>query len=249
MTAPSIIQSRLLQRHRRRERAVFAVVLASAAVLVLVSLLQQRLVDEAEPEVRLRVQSVSTLEQVSPTVQTQSKLQAEQRAAPAELEVLPSPRLESLPIPSPGLSSVTPALPPEQPLVQPSGSALSLLQYELPVAAAASGTGALTEIASGSDEAAAPGGQRTPAQRLGSIATSRFYPLAAQRRGTAGWTRLQLRVSASGSVAQVTVLQSQPAGVFDAAARRLAQQLQYRAATENGTAVDSTVQLRIEWQP
>lgn len=87
----------------------------------------------------------------------------------------------------------------------------------------------------------------TPAERLGGFDLERFYPRAARLRGLTGSTRVRLGIGADGAVTAVTVLASQPEGVFEAAAERLARSLRYRPALRAGAPVPSEVETVITW--
>ena len=66
------------------------------------------------------------------------------------------------------------------------------------------------------------------------------YPLAARQAGVEGYVTLSYAVSTEGVVSQVAVVESQPAGVFDAAAIAAVQRWRYKAPQRAGqsTAVE-----------
>ncbi|MFW5846023.1 MAG: energy transducer TonB [Planctomycetota bacterium] len=87
-----------------------------------------------------------------------------------------------------------------------------------------------------------------PARLLAAPAVERFYPRAARLRGIAGSTLLELEISAAGRVSACTVLRSDPSGIFEGAARRLARDLHYQPRLENGVAVPCRTRLRVQWE-
>lgn len=73
------------------------------------------------------------------------------------------------------------------------------------------------------------------------------YPAAAARRRQEGWVEVSFSVDASGSVSNVSVVRSQPRGVFDRDATRAVSQWQFQPALENGRAVSKNLTRRIEF--
>lgn len=61
-----------------------------------------------------------------------------------------------------------------------------------------------------------------------------MYPPGAQARGQEGWVLLEFTVTESGSVIDATVVESQPPGVFDEAAKRAVLKFKYKPRVENG---------------
>lgn len=76
---------------------------------------------------------------------------------------------------------------------------------------------------------------------------SAYYPPSALRKKITGTTELQIVVDEAGRAVQVVVLQSSPGGVFDLAAQRLGQSLQFRPAQEGGHPVASRTRLTLHW--
>lgn len=87
----------------------------------------------------------------------------------------------------------------------------------------------------------------SPAQREGAFDLDRFFPRTARLRGITGSTRLRLTISAEGRVTGVEVLESDPPGVFEQAAERLARSLRFRPATAGGKPVASEQETPIKW--
>jgi protein TonB len=61
-----------------------------------------------------------------------------------------------------------------------------------------------------------------------------MYPPGAQARGQEGWVLLEFTVTESGAVTDATVVESQPPGVFDEAAKRAVLKFKYKPRVENG---------------
>lgn len=61
-----------------------------------------------------------------------------------------------------------------------------------------------------------------------------FYPTEAARNGIEGWVDLELRVGASGEVLDVSVIASEPEGVFDEAAAVAAAEWRFAARPDGG---------------
>ncbi len=73
------------------------------------------------------------------------------------------------------------------------------------------------------------------------------YPAAAARRRQEGWVEVSFNVDTSGKVTEVTVLRSQPRGVFDRDATRAVSQWQFQPALANGRATTKSLTRRIEF--
>ena len=63
------------------------------------------------------------------------------------------------------------------------------------------------------------------------------YPYKAAQRGIEGWVRVEFDVTATGSVENVEVLESDPPGVFDKAAIRAVSRWRFKPRMVNGEAV------------
>lgn len=75
----------------------------------------------------------------------------------------------------------------------------------------------------------------------------RYYPRRARDGGIEGHTDVLLSVSARGKVEDVQILDSQPPGVFEGAARAAARQLRLQPAKRNGRPQPSKKALRLTW--
>jgi periplasmic protein TonB len=74
------------------------------------------------------------------------------------------------------------------------------------------------------------------------------YPARARQRGIQGHVLLRLRISERGVVEHVRVLESEPAGVFDAVAVAAVRQWTFEPATYQGVPVTLTVSQRIPFR-
>jgi TonB family protein len=74
------------------------------------------------------------------------------------------------------------------------------------------------------------------------------YPDQALRKNIEGWVDLSYMVTADGKVAKVKVLDSSPAGVFDAAASRALSRLRYKPLLVNGKPSAVNTKLRIAFR-
>jgi protein TonB len=75
-----------------------------------------------------------------------------------------------------------------------------------------------------------------------------YYPRRARMQGVAGTTRIRLTLAADGRVTEVEVLDSTPPGVFEMAARRVGEALQFRPAVRDGRPVAARVSLNLVWR-
>jgi TonB family protein len=74
------------------------------------------------------------------------------------------------------------------------------------------------------------------------------YPNEALRKNIEGWVELSYVVSAEGKVTTVKVLNSSPAGVFDAAAAKALGRVRYKPVTQGGKATAVSTKLRIAFR-
>ncbi|HKZ74768.1 MAG TPA: energy transducer TonB [Steroidobacteraceae bacterium] len=73
------------------------------------------------------------------------------------------------------------------------------------------------------------------------------YPLAARQRDQNGWVDLEFTVGTDGSVGNVTVLRSEPAGLFEAAATEAVAKWRYRPVMRDGHPAPQRARLRIRF--
>jgi protein TonB len=73
------------------------------------------------------------------------------------------------------------------------------------------------------------------------------YPASARAAGTSGWVALEFDVETDGSVANITVLGSEPKDVFDKAAVAAAHKWRYRPAVRDGHPIEQRAQMRIRF--
>jgi periplasmic protein TonB len=64
------------------------------------------------------------------------------------------------------------------------------------------------------------------------------YPSRAQSRGIEGWVLLQFTVTQTGAVRDPVVLESEPPGIFDEAAKRAVVKFKYKPRIENGQPIE-----------
>jgi len=166
-------------------------------------------------------------------------------ARPLAAEPEPAP---ILPLPVPAQSDV-PGTATDEPKAGAGGPAASMDTTVEP------SQGRPPSASNGEDRGGA-GGQEAPvegfltsgASLLRPPDLSRYYPWAARVKAVTGVTRLQLRVDASGRVAESKILESSPSGTFDGAALRLARTLRFQPARENGRPVASDTTILLEWK-
>ena len=73
------------------------------------------------------------------------------------------------------------------------------------------------------------------------------YPRRAEEQSTEGWVDLEFTVDERGAVRELRVVQAQPAGVFDGAARSAVAQWRYRPVVRDGHAVSQRARVRIRF--
>jgi protein TonB len=64
------------------------------------------------------------------------------------------------------------------------------------------------------------------------------YPAKAASRGIEGWVHLRFTVTARGTTDDILVLDSNPTGYFESAARQAVKRYKYKPKVDNGQAVD-----------
>lgn len=73
------------------------------------------------------------------------------------------------------------------------------------------------------------------------------YPYKAAQRGIEGWVRVAFDVTETGSVENVDVIESDPPGVFDKAARRAVSRWRFKPRIVNGKAVSGKASQVVEF--
>ena len=80
----------------------------------------------------------------------------------------------------------------------------------------------------------------TDGEYLPIVKVAPMYPARAQSQGIEGWVLLKFTVLESGAVADPVVIESQPPGVFDEAAKKAVLKFKYKPRVENGKAIAVT---------
>lgn len=73
------------------------------------------------------------------------------------------------------------------------------------------------------------------------------YPVAARERRTAGWVEVEFTVRTDGSVGDVTVVNAEPAGVFENAALASVRRWRYEPVVRDGQRVEQRARVRIRF--
>ncbi len=199
--------------------------LVNLAVVVVLSQISQ--LDHAVPEPPLAVRTLQRQPAEPPAPPPSLPREAALAASEAVAPALPS---LDLPLAGPVSDLALPA------------ATLSVLAFDLPWVIPAVAAPALPGGAGGAGLAV-----DTPAEREGAFDLERFYPRPAKLRGVTGSSRVRIAIAADGRVSAVTVLASEPAGVFDSAAERVARSLHYRPALREGQPVASEQETVIAW--
>lgn len=77
----------------------------------------------------------------------------------------------------------------------------------------------------------------TDGEYLPIVKVAPMYPSRAQSQGIEGWVLVQFTVTESGAVADPLVVEAQPPGVFDEAAKKAVLKFKYKPRVENGKPV------------
>jgi protein TonB len=75
------------------------------------------------------------------------------------------------------------------------------------------------------------------------------YPSAALKKGIEGWVEVQFNVTQNGTVEDVQVRNSSPAGVFDDAALKAVRQWRFEPVARNGVIVEQRAMTRLRFSP
>lgn len=94
-----------------------------------------------------------------------------------------------------------------------------------------------------------PGDQQAPASVASSpnIAEPNLYPPQAAQQSQGGMVRLKLDIAEDGSLTTMTVMQSEPFGVFDEAAMRLASRMTFNPRVVDGRPVPHSIVLPVRF--
>ena len=86
---------------------------------------------------------------------------------------------------------------------------------------------------------------------VGSLKRVKFvepvYPAAAAEKKISGWVDLEFTLLKDGSVSNIRILNAQPGGVFDAAARKAVIKWRFAPLERDGSAVEQRVQMRLRF--
>ena len=74
------------------------------------------------------------------------------------------------------------------------------------------------------------------------------YPMQARHRGIEGWVRVRFVVDEDGRVARVSVVESQPSGIFDQSVIRCVSGWRFKAGTVDGTPVKTLAETTIRFK-
>lgn len=194
-----------------------------ATLFVGALLLAQLLAPAADPP----IQHTTQVRSLPPPEQDLAQSRpSDQRPQPTRQQPLPTPPLPQLALPALDQALELPAIATDSETVAwaPSAPALPAMP---------------TMLAGGSGDA--------PARRLITPDLSADYPRRARRRGIEGRSTMRLQIDAQGEVTAVEVVASEPAGIFERAARRAARRLHYEPALDDGRPVASEVQEIFVW--
>ncbi len=155
------------------------------------------------------------------TRQTQQQAAAAAPAAPAPATAAPAPAAATAPPPT-----ETAAAPPPAP--RPANNATaSATPAPAPAAAAAGGETRAAEVV-----------KTSPPD----------YPPDAVRKHQEGWVEVEFTVMPDGSVANATVVNANPARIFNSAALRAVERWTFKPRTDNGTPTQEKMRRRIEFK-
>jgi len=155
----------------------------------------------------------------------------------------PAPTSAPTPTPPTALPSTSPPLPLAAPSV--AGVAGGVPGFGFAGSGASAGSGAAAVTSTRPTATAAPSPAVTPARPL--RRTPPRFPPEARRDGRTGVVVVQLRVDESGAVVDARVVQSDPPGVFDAAALESARGWSFSPATSDGQPIASWVRQTIRF--
>ena len=73
------------------------------------------------------------------------------------------------------------------------------------------------------------------------------YPMRARRRGIEGWVRVKFVVNKTGKVSSVTIVEAQPAGLFEQSVNRCVSTWRFKPGTVDGMPVKTRVETTIRF--
>jgi protein TonB len=73
------------------------------------------------------------------------------------------------------------------------------------------------------------------------------YPTKALENKIAGWVDLEFMLLKDGSVSNIQILNAQPGGIFDDAARRSVTKWRFAPVERDGSAVEQRVRMRLRF--
>ena len=73
------------------------------------------------------------------------------------------------------------------------------------------------------------------------------YPRVAKRRDITGWVDLSFTVTATGEVANIEIMNAEPAETFDDAVKTAVGQWRFEPSTKDGLAVDKRIAMRLSF--
>jgi periplasmic protein TonB len=221
---------------RRAERTAVFVALVTAVVVnaVLVLLLQVINRQPESPGEPLPIlHRLHTIPQV-PTVAANQATTVTPLPTQAPAVAIALPRIELPPVAT-GAPLALPVLP----------TVATAQPVALPAIVAGTATGTASALA---PDPTAMWRVDEPPVLVNGFDLERFYPRQARLRGIEGTTVLRLEIANDGSVTASSVLSSDPAEIFDAAAKALARSLHFTPARNRGAPVACAITQSVAWR-
>ena len=168
---------------------------------------------------------------------------------PASQPQVPAPQVPAPQVPAP--QPQVPAPQPQVPAPQVAPPTVAQTQPQQPAAqpmpAASRQAPAQQAPAQPVPPSQQPGGFVPAASLKLARFTAPTFPVAARQRGISGWVDVQFVVRVDGSVADVSVIGSQPAGMFEQAALDAVRKWQYKPVQQDGRGVEQRTRLRLKF--
>ncbi|SFA81064.1 energy transducer TonB [Azotobacter beijerinckii] len=178
-------------------------------------------------------------------------------ATPAAVSAAPAPKLPSLALEAPALSSRIGVARAPAPSLEGLAAAPAASRALSTAAGAASGgssagaVGAAGGAEGGAGGTGPAGGPESEVMPLNDVRPR--YPQMALQRGIEGYVKLAFTINRAGAVENIRVLEASPLNVFEREARAAAARWRFAPRTENGRAVDreavKTLYFRIQRGP